>query len=61
VDGGEKNLIVIEVKGARNKFSAYDSKAREQAEAYANRLDADYYAVTNGYVIWLFKRPHKDY
>ena len=61
VDGQDKNLIVIEVKGARNRFSAYDNKAREQVKAYADRLDADYYSVTNGYVIWLFKRPHKDY
>jgi hypothetical protein len=61
VDGQDKNLMVIEVKSARNRFSAYDSKAKEQAKTYADRLDADYCAVTNGHIIWLFKRPHKDY
>jgi len=61
IDSQDKNLIVIEVKSARNRFSAYDSRAREQAKAYADRLDADYCAVTNGHFIWLFKRPHKDY
>jgi len=58
-DGEDKHLLVIEVKGRIRELSVYDDKARQQAKAYADYLKADYYAVTNGYIIRLFKKPDK--
>lgn len=51
----EKHLLVIEVKTGINENSAYDPRARDQVKAYADHLNADYCAVTNGRFLILFK------
>jgi len=59
--GKDEHLIVIEVKSGLKELSAYDNKAREQVKAYANNLNADYCAVTNGHFVGLFNRTGKDF
>lgn len=54
-------LMVIEMKTALREFSVYDHKAREQVKAYAEHLNADYCAVTNGHILSLFKRTGEDF
>jgi hypothetical protein len=60
IDGREEALLIIEVKSPKNELSVYDEGAREQAKMYADDLNAGYYAVTNGRLIKLFRRPDEE-
>lgn len=55
----ESCILVIEVKGrGKGDYAVYDEAAEKQASNYANHLDACFYAVTNGIILRLFRRPN---